>query len=120
MIHDADIKRLFTAGKSYLQIAAELHLTKGKVAGRCRKMGLVREGSTRVGKWKGVPVPSVVSLVPRDPIGFMDLRASSCRYPIGDMTRDGFKFCGADKIGNSSYCRQHTILCHQVKQGRAA
>lgn len=55
---DNEVRRLFTAGATYSEVAAMLGLTKGVVAGKCRRMGLVREGSNRVGKWKGKPVIS--------------------------------------------------------------
>ena len=38
----SELKRLFNQGKSYTEIASALSLTKGVVAGRCRKFGLVR------------------------------------------------------------------------------
>jgi hypothetical protein len=39
---DQQIAFMFNNGKTYTQIAEALHLTKGKVAGRCRMLGLVR------------------------------------------------------------------------------
>lgn len=38
----SELKRLFNQGKTYTEIASALSLTKGVVAGRCRKFGLVR------------------------------------------------------------------------------
>lgn len=56
---ESEITRLFNAGQTYTQIAAALGLTKGIVAGRCRRLGLVRDGSVKVGKWKGrVVIPA--------------------------------------------------------------
>lgn len=39
------------------------------------------------------------------------LKPSSCRYPIGDVGHEGFRFCGEPKQVASSYCAEHHSLC---------
>ena len=41
-VNEFQIRALFNAGRTYVQIAEAMGLTKGVVAGRCRKLGLVR------------------------------------------------------------------------------
>ena len=113
MSHEASIKRLFLAGDSYLEIAAALGLTKGQVAGKCKRMGLVRAGSTKAGMPRGK-----LRVVPREPVTFAELAPISCRYPMGDSAA-GLKFCGDVRVEGSSYCKNHHSVCHQ-KSGRAA
>ena len=39
----------------------------------------------------------------------LKLRASSCRWPLGDMREPAARFCGEPKIaGSSPYCAEHT------------
>lgn len=42
---------------------------------------------------------------------FNDLEPWQCRYPVGDPTHEGFFFCGAERIENSSYCGRCTTWC---------
>jgi GcrA cell cycle regulator len=39
------------------------------------------------------------------------LKPNSCRYPIGDVGHEGFRFCGEPKQDASSYCAEHHKLC---------
>jgi GcrA cell cycle regulator len=39
------------------------------------------------------------------------LKPNSCRYPIGDVGHEGFRFCGEPKEVGSSYCAEHQSLC---------
>lgn len=59
-----------------------------------------------------IPVTERVKLV--------DLRASHCRFPIGDPRHDeDFGFCGRQKESvTDAYCREHAELCYAGK-GRA-
>ena len=49
------IRAMFNSGDTYRDIAGKLGLTKGTVAGRCRRLGLVRENSRQVGIPRGQP-----------------------------------------------------------------
>ena len=49
------IRAMFNAGDSYNDIAGKLGVTKGIVAGRCRRLGLVRENSRQAGIPRGQP-----------------------------------------------------------------
>jgi GcrA cell cycle regulator len=43
----------------------------------------------------------------------LDLRESSCRWPIGDPQDENFYFCGHQKRTGSSYCEHHAKVAFQ-------
>lgn len=49
-----------------------------------------------------VPLHSGVTLV--------ELNAAACRWPIGDPSDEGFRFCGARTAAGETYCRSHAEL----------
>ena len=54
------------------------------------------------------PEPRVAEIVPlHGGIALMDLKASSCRWPIGDPSTDNFSFCGARTETGATYCAAH-------------
>ena len=55
--------------------------------------------------------------IPGTPI--LQLRAYSCRWPLGDLRQPAARFCGERKIaGSSPYCAEHTKLAF-VPGGKA-
>jgi GcrA cell cycle regulator len=47
-------------------------------------------------------------------VTIMDLRESSCRWPMGDPTSAEFRFCGARAgIGSGPYCAAHSQMAFQ-------
>ena len=52
-------------------------------------------------------------------VTIMDLRESSCRWPMGDPTNSEFRFCGARTgAGSGPYCVAHSRLAFQPTQER--
>ena len=43
----------------------------------------------------------------------LDLRESSCRWPIGDPQDENFYFCGHQKRTGSAYCEHHAKVAFQ-------
>jgi GcrA cell cycle regulator len=43
----------------------------------------------------------------------MDLKESSCRWPIGEAADPSFRYCGADKVEGYSYCAAHCKAAYQ-------
>lgn len=43
-------------------------------------------------------------------LSLFDLRATTCRWPLGDPQKPGFAFCGADCDPARSYCETHRLL----------
>ena len=47
-------------------------------------------------------------------VTIMDLRESSCRWPMGDPTNVEFRFCGARAgLGGTPYCLAHSRMAFQ-------
>ena len=59
----------------------------------------------------GLPITERVTI--------MDLRETSCRWPMGDPSQAEFRFCGAKTgIGAGPYCATHARLAFQPTQDR--
>ena len=51
----------------------------------------------------------------RPPVDIMALTLDTCRWPIGDVGRPGFWFCGCRTAPNSPYCQGHTAVAFQPR-----
>lgn len=49
-----------------------------------------------------------------DGISLVELKESTCRWPIGDPKEDGFKFCGGPSEEGIPYCAHHARVAYQV------
>ena len=66
-----------------------------------------------------VPAASEVGLPTTERVTIMDLRETSCRWPMGDPSQAEFRFCGAKTgIGSGPYCATHARLAFQPTQER--
>jgi GcrA cell cycle regulator len=60
-----------------------------------------------------------VALPPSERVTIMDLRETSCRWPMGDPSNAEFRFCGAKTgIGDGPYCVAHARLAFQPTHDR--
>lgn len=126
---DDMIRKMFhDEGLSYRQIAMRFDgATIGKVAGRCRSLGLVRGTSRTLGRKKidgrmqaTRETEGIVRQHPplrREPnkpgtVQLLDLDARACRWPCGEPGKPGFGFCGLTQIEGSSYCNEHHQRAH--------
>ena len=107
-----EILELWNKKYTTTQIAKELGITRGAVAGhifRARRDGMnVRER------------PAVIIRKPPTTVHFDNeitrLRIDSCRYILNDdMTKP--VFCG-DPISRRAYCETHAKLCYVVSEKR--
>ncbi|WP_265975581.1 GcrA family cell cycle regulator [Brucella intermedia] len=48
-------------------------------------------------------------------VTLMELRPSTCKWPIGDPLSPGFRFCGARTENGSPYCGYHACLAYQPR-----
>jgi GcrA cell cycle regulator len=68
------------------------------------------------------PRPRIVAevVVPMtEPVTIMELRESTCRWPLGDPASPEFRYCGGDSpIGEGPYCRYHSRIAYQPTQNR--
>lgn len=46
-------------------------------------------------------------------VGLLELKESSCRWPVGDPDQPGFGFCGCQKAEHGPYCEQHAAMAFQ-------
>ena len=53
-------------------------------------------------------------------VTIMELRECMCRWPIGDPSREEFRFCGSRTAPGVSYCTHHTSIAYQPAFDRRA
>jgi len=53
-------------------------------------------------------------------IGLLELKESSCRWPVGHPDQPGFGFCGCQKADHGPYCEKHAAIAYQPVQRRQA
>ena len=46
-------------------------------------------------------------------VTIMELRDAMCRWPLGDPTTPGFRFCGARPTTDLPYCAHHAEIAYQ-------
>lgn len=59
-----------------------------------------------------------------EPVTILELRESTCRWPIGDPAQADFRFCGVKKVaGQGPYCATHARIAyhnpHERRRDRA-
>jgi GcrA cell cycle regulator len=53
-------------------------------------------------------------VVPRsEGVTIMELRESTCRWPLGDPTTPAFRYCGARAVEGLPYCSHHAQVAYQ-------
>jgi len=143
---EAAIEKLtqMVAGKmSSGQIARELGITRNSVIGKIHRLGLILAGSTgRAAQEQGlavarprrarpvtVPVLRIARAVRLPPVEpahgdaspmFLDLRRTSCRWPVGDATGAAQRFCGATADDLRPYCPWHAAKAIDPNRNRRA
>lgn len=137
VVHDEDRKNeiiaLWRSGKGSREIARELGLTAGQVAGFLDRNKLKREPRLRVEKVRR-PRPARVNplkeshpafkvfgfasrpapVIPLN-ISFLDLERHHCREPYGDGPN--FTYCG-HPVAYQSYCGAHASINYRPAEAR--
>lgn len=62
------------------------------------------------------PAPPVDAVIVG--VTLMQLTSRSCRWPIGDVGEPSFRFCGAERKGEGSYCKGHAALAYVPSKKR--
>lgn len=67
--------------------------------------------TTPVVPFSGTPTDLVAH---SEPVTILELRENMCRWPLGEPTRDDFRFCGAKrpKDSNLPYCAYHAGIAY--------
>jgi GcrA cell cycle regulator len=47
----------------------------------------------------------------------MDLRETTCRWPLGDPSQPDFRFC-CDPVDGKTYCAKHRALAYQPRESK--
>ncbi len=53
------------------------------------------------------PVVTAAVLALHEGVTLLDLKQSSCRWPVGDPSSEGFRYCGARTGQSETYCAAH-------------
>jgi GcrA cell cycle regulator len=130
---DEKIREWWAQGKTYADIAGELGLTIGSVAGHAHRMGLrdsmrakkepakrsnpgvYKPWSERKHYYQKKLVPMAPELDSRN-LPLAELENNECRYPVTDDAP--FLFCGQPQAEGSSYCAHHHHLCWTPPRAR--
>lgn len=67
-----------------------------------------RFAAEAVGKQLDIPVEKFIPLR----LTLVELKPSSCRFPIGDPRAEDFRFCGIPHATKGPYCPHHAALVH--------
>ena len=122
------LTKLWGEGKTAAEIAKELGgVTRNAVIGKAHRLQL----SNRVSPIQQNKKPVAVKPAPapkvqpkkiqkaaaqdnRQGIPLTDLKASQCRWPIGDPQEESFGFCGCDALAGLPYCLEHAQVAYQA------
>jgi hypothetical protein len=107
------IRTLLGAGLSRRQVGIRMNLTRAAVSAivyRMKKRGMVlppraKPGPKIIARSKPLPTFAVEPLT-ATAATLLDLDHNACRWPLAGEGRETL-FCGADRDGHRSYCRQH-------------
>ena len=108
------LKKLWLKGKSTIEIGKELGISKNAVVGKVHRLELAARPSPIKRSQKQVPAKPRVSrkeIKPKN-MTLMDLKLTSCRWPIGDPKDEDFHFCGADTVTGKPYCAEHCKIAY--------
>ena len=108
------LTKLWNKGKSTVEIARELGISKNAVVGKVHRLGLdARPSPIRVPKTI-VPIPakSTQKSHQKEKISLLDLKINSCRWPYGEPGTDDFHFCGKDAQTGKPYCPEHCKIAY--------
>jgi GcrA cell cycle regulator len=122
------LKKMWSEGKTAAEIAKELGgVTRNAVIGKAHRLKLSNRVSP-IQQNNKKPAP-VIKAAPqlaerkifkapaqdnRKGIPLVDLKASECRWPLGDPRDAHFGFCGHRQIAGLPYCAEHAKVAYQA------
>ncbi len=124
---------MLAAGASFECVARATGMTRGQIAGKKHRLEIQtpkkcpvarhkmpRKRSLKQGKTmtrrldRDAPSPLLAQPLF---LTIEDLKADSCRFPIGSPQEESFRFCGAKTWRLSSYCYCHHDACTEKRGG---
>jgi GcrA cell cycle regulator len=127
------LSTLWDDGLSASQIASKLgEVSRNAVIGKVHRLGLAGRATTirapRAPRTPKPPFPRkpskfrpfLIDFTPYDgpKIGVLDLKDTTCHWPLGDPLAAGFGFCGCEIQRGQVYCSHHAVKAYNF--GRAA
>ncbi len=98
------LKKMWQSGKPTAEIAKFLGMSKNSIIGKVHRLNLkVRPSPIKLENVKQKKIPQKVL----EKIGLMDLKLTTCRWPIGDPKDEDFCFCGKQTVTGKPYCQKH-------------
>ena len=98
------LKKMWQIGKATAEIAKSLGMSKNSIIGKVHRLNLVARPSPI--KVESTPKKKVVPKK-TEKVRLMDLKISTCRWPIGDPKDEDFHFCGEQTVTGKPYCLAH-------------
>ena len=98
------LKKMWQVGKPTAEIAKTLGMSKNSIIGKVHRLNLKVRPSPI--KKEAVKIQKKTTKT-IEKVGLMDLRLTTCRWPIGDPKSEDFCFCGKQTVTGKPYCAQH-------------
>ncbi len=107
------LTKLWNKGKSTVDIARELGISKNAVVGKVHRLGLdARPSPIRTERKKQIPLQKSTTPPQNEKITLLDLKINSCRWPYGEPGSDEFHFCGKECQTGKPYCPEHCKIAY--------
>lgn len=103
------LKKLWNKGRSTIEIAKELGISKNSVVGKVHRLELANRPSPIKRK---TTVKKQEVQKPKGKCTLLDLKLNTCHWPIGDPCDDNFHFCGEQTMTGKPYCAEHCKLAY--------
>ncbi len=104
------LKKLWSKGKTTVEIAKEMGISKNSVIGKVHRLELTSRPSPIKRKESVVshrPKPASTQKNNGGKCRLMDLKTNTCRWPIGEPEDKDFHFCGKQTTMGKPYCPDH-------------
>ncbi|MGN1063294.1 MAG: GcrA family cell cycle regulator, partial [Alphaproteobacteria bacterium] len=104
------LKKLWQKGKSTVEIGRELGISKNAVVGKVHRLEL----NARPSPIKKETVAKSVKPQKKQigKVTLLDLKLTSCRWPMGDPEEADFHFCGKNTVTGKPYCAEHCKIAY--------
>lgn len=109
------LKKLWQKGKSTVEIGKALGISKNAVVGKVHRLELAARPSpikSGTAKTSTKNASKTVSKPKSNKTTLMDLKLTSCRWPIGDPKDPDFHFCGKQAQTGKPYCPEHCKMAY--------
>lgn len=121
------LKKLWQKGKSTVEIGKALGISKNAVVGKVHRLELaarpspIKSGTAKTAaktaskstaKTSTKNASKTVSKPKSNKTTLMDLKLTSCRWPIGDPKDADFHFCGKPAQTGKPYCPEHCKIAY--------